>query len=77
MTDAMDKQAVRDFFEARKREIIHRYHATGAGIGRPDPNGPYVIVVYLESQAAVPAEPINLDGVPIRFEVTGKFHPLR
>ncbi len=77
MADAMDLLTVKQFFEKHKQEIIQRYQAIGAGIGRPDPQGSYVIVVYVESQSAVPPERLVMEGVPIRFEVTGKFFPLK
>lgn len=74
MANAASLDEVRALFQARKAELIAQYHAEGAGIGK-GPGGEYEIVVYLAEEKARPIERAALEGVPIRFEVTGKFQP--
>ena len=74
MADAKNLEEVRAVFAKYRDDIIARYHASGAGVGRGDDGG-YAIVVYLESgNASIAATPI--EGVPLKFEVTGRFRPL-
>ena len=75
MADPANLDDVRQLHAARKAELIRQYRAEGAGIGK-DERG-YVIVIYLAASDFVPREPVNIEGVPLRFEVTGKFRPLR
>lgn len=75
MTDPRKLESVREYFLGRKEEIIRKYNAEGAGIGKQGAgNDPYAIVVYLKSKQDMPSEPVELDGIPVRFEVTGGFH---
>jgi len=74
MANPANLEEVRALFQARKAELIAQYHAEGAGIGK-GPGGEYEIVVYLADEKARPAQSATLEGVPIRFEVTGKFQP--
>lgn len=56
---------------ARHRETLMRtYGAIGAGVGAGVRDG-YAIVLYLEEPRPVPDD-ASVDGVPIRFEVTGR-----
>jgi hypothetical protein len=67
----------RDVLQRHKEELMRTYGAVGAGIGKDDPKAPdYVIVVYLESPRQVP-EDASVEGVPLRFEVTGRFQVQR
>jgi hypothetical protein len=75
MADPENLEEVRRLFAARKNEIIARYRAEGAGVGKEDRS--YVFVVYLASADLLPPEHVVIDGVPLRFEVTGRFSPLR
>lgn len=76
MVNARNLQEVREFFQAHKHEIILRYGAEGAGIGKQSPkDDSYVIVVYLGSRNAIPKETVILEGIPLKFEVTGRFKP--
>lgn len=78
MADRGQLERVREHFHRRKEEIIRRYNAVGAGIGRQgSEDNRYAIVVYLRSEADRPKEPVEMDGIPLRFEVTGSFHPLQ
>ncbi len=77
MTDAGDLERVRRVLAQRKAEIMRTYRAVGVGIGKRRPGDAYhVITVYLESRADLPPEPASIDGVPLKFEVTGpiQFH---
>jgi len=72
MADPKDLESVRTLFAAHKSELLGRYGAVGAGIGI---NGDeYVITIYLRSKNDSPAEPASIEGVRMRFEVTGEFH---
>jgi hypothetical protein len=72
MADPKDLESVRTLFAAHKDEILRRYGAVGGGIGRNE--NEYVITVYLRSKNDSPAEPVSIEGVRVRFEVTGEFH---
>lgn len=77
MVDATDIEAVRVYLRAHRSEIIERYQAEGVGIGRLTDDDPrYAIVVYLDSENKRPIESVVLEGIPIKFEVTGRFQPL-
>lgn len=56
---------------ARERALIAQYAATGLGIGKHDDG--YVLVVYLPAPRPDIAEPVFVDGVRLKFEVTGRF----
>jgi hypothetical protein len=71
MTDAGDLQAVRALLSAHREELMRRYKAHGVGVGREGET--YVIVVYLDSAAQRPDGDVKLEGVPLKFEVTGPF----
>lgn len=74
MAETHSLESVRAVLEAHRAELTQRCSAVGTGIGRPDPSGPYVITVYVADPADVPPDPGAIDGVPLRFEVTGSFH---
>lgn len=66
---------VRTFFHKNKDDIIEKYHAIGAGIGKKNPQDEgYVIVVYLQDKQFLPENPVILSGVPLKFEITGKLN---
>jgi hypothetical protein len=70
-------ESVRQVLEKRKDEILAAYRAVGVGIGKQKPTDPsYVIVVYLESRSDLPGGAVSIDGVPLKFEVTGPIRPL-
>lgn len=71
MTDSMDLKCVRAVLARRRQEIIDRYGAQGVGVGR-EPEG-HVIVVYLRSARQRPQQEERIDGVRLKFEVTGPF----
>jgi hypothetical protein len=63
---------VRDVLERHRKAIEERYHALGSGIGKVSAgSSTLAIVVYLESQRDRPATPVSVEGVPLRFEITG------
>lgn len=77
MTDTHDLSYVRTVRQRYQEEILTRYHAVGMGIGRAAPPGDgYAIVVYLQSRRDLPETPPTVEGVPLRFEVTGVIEPL-
>lgn len=73
MADPANLEETRALFQAQRTALIKKYRAEGAGIGRSQ-SGQYEIVIYLAKPNDIPAQPVILDGVPIRFEVTGKFN---
>ncbi|WP_116209639.1 hypothetical protein [Streptomyces olivoreticuli] len=72
---------VRRVLDRHKVHILATYRAVGVGIGvgtgqATSPGTAYVITVYLQSSTDLPQEPVALDGVPLRFTVTGPIRPL-
>lgn len=77
MADMQDLNHVRLVRQRYQEEILTRYHAVGMGIGKqPAPGSGYAIVVYLRSRHDLPESSIKVEGVPLRFEVTGVIEPL-
>jgi hypothetical protein len=74
VTDTTHLDGVRQVFERRKGEILATYNAVGAGIGKEEDS--YTIVVYLATAKDRPEEPASVEGVPLRFVVTGPIRPL-
>lgn len=56
---------------AREQALIAQYGAVGLGIGKQDDR--YVLVVYLPAAREDLAAPVFVDGVRLKFEVTGRF----
>lgn len=74
MVDTKNLQSVSDYLQQHKDKIITTYHAQGVGIGKEKlSDEDYVIVVYLSSEKQVPKDPVILDNVRLKFEVTGEF----
>lgn len=71
MTDPKNLESVRALLNRSRKDLMERHHAEGVGIGRQGDE--YVIVVYLRTAAQRPKEPESLEGVPLKFEVTGPF----
>jgi len=68
-----DQQRLADAREALERhreELMRTYGAVGAGVGAGARDG-YAIVLYLAEPRPVPDD-ASVDGVPLRFEVTGR-----
>lgn len=78
MTEPSSLEHAREVLRQRKEGILRTYKAIGVGIGKHEPQGKsYGIVVYLESEQELPKEgAISIEGVPLRFEVTGRIKPL-
>lgn len=71
MIDCPDIDTVRAVLERSRPELIARYDAAGVGIGREGEG--CVIVVYLKSDRHQPPGETALEGVPLKFVVTGPF----
>ena len=71
MADPCVLEEVRAVLEARKEELIRTYDAEGVGIGGNTSGEGYVFVVYLAKHELRPE--VSIDGIPVRFEVTGSF----
>lgn len=74
MADPSDLYDVRRVLSERRDELLSRFEAHGIGIGRGDSG--YVIVIYLDSPEDRPADAPDVEGVPLKFEVTGPFSTL-
>lgn len=74
MRDATNLDEVRKLLSEKKRELMDRYSAEGVAIGKDEDSNAYALVVYLEKPQDSPKEPQELDGVPIKFKVTGRFN---
>lgn len=74
MVDNKSLEDVRKYLAKHKADIIDNYEAEGVGIGKMESqDDAYVIVVYLNDRQAVPQQVIEMDGITLKFEVTGKF----
>ncbi|MEU1728927.1 hypothetical protein ACNF49_29475 [Actinomadura sp. ATCC 39365] len=71
MADPYSLAEVRTVLAEHRQELLARFSGHGIGIGRPDPEGPYVITVYVSEP--VPARPAAVEGVPVRLQPAGPF----
>jgi hypothetical protein len=60
----------REALERHREKLMRTYGAVGAGVGAGARVG-YAIVLYLAEPRPVPDD-ASVDGVPLRFEVTGR-----
>lgn len=74
MADPTVLEEVRAVFRRNRSEIIARFRAHGAGVGREGET--YAIVVYLDSEDDRPTRQVEIESVPLKFEVTGRFKTL-
>jgi hypothetical protein len=74
MVNPKDLESVRAYLQANKETIIQNYKASGAGVGKQNLiDDSYVIVVYLQDNKNLPQEQVIVDGIPLKFVVTGLF----
>ena len=74
MADPKNLDEVRQLLSQSKRELMEKYHAEGVAVGKMKlSDDSYVIVVYLASRRDLPTGKAEVDGVPLKFEVTGRF----
>ena len=72
-----DKDEVKRVKKRRSKEILKLPGAQGVGISYNDKEGKDAyIVAYVEDESAVARIPKELDGVPVRTEVSGTFQAL-
>lgn len=71
MADPQDIESVKELKRRREAEIMREYQATGLGIGKA--GEAYVLVVYLPAKRTDLEEPVVIEGVQVKFEVTGRF----
>lgn len=70
-----DEQTAREVLARHRDSILTAYEgAVGVGVGAAD--GGAAIVVFLADARNVPEGPVDVEGVPVRFEVTGEFQAL-
>ncbi len=71
--DMHDIDVVRRVLEAHREDITRRFNAVGTGIGQDGAD--YVITVYLRDSKDRPNQEVSIEGVRLKFEVTGPFRP--
>lgn len=72
--DPKNLDDVRRVLQNNKDELMRRYDAAGVGIGKRDPkDDAYVITVLMKTSQNIPTEPVEVEGVPLKFDVTGEF----
>ena len=65
---------VREVLQRNKRDLIEKFRAHGVAIGKRNlRDDAYVITVFMETSGDIPTEPAEVEGIPLKFEVTGKF----
>ena len=75
MKEVKGLEEIREILARKKQIIMKSFGAVGIGIGKEQmQDDHYVIVVYLESAEAIPREAKLIEGVPIKFKVTGRIH---
>lgn len=73
MPKQRDLKTVRSVLERHRAEITRRFEAFGTGIGKSD--GEYVITVYLGHTGRPPNGEVTIEGIRLKFEITGEFRP--
>jgi hypothetical protein len=74
VANVTDLASVRQVLQKHREQVIRDYHAVGVGVGAKNgSSGEYAIVVYLKSERDFPSQPVTLDGVSLKFVVTGEF----
>ena len=73
MSRLPDLETVRRVLREKRDLIRRQFPSTGMGIGKDSATGGYNIVVYLATARDMPIEPVEIDGVPVAFSVTGRF----
>ncbi len=74
MADPADLESVRQALAQNREQLMRAYRAVGVGIGAREPGSrEYAIVVYLKSAEDMPAETAAVEGVPLKFVVSGEF----
>ena len=66
-------------YELNKRvgpELLKRPGVAGVGVGRDSKTG-YFLTVHLVNEAAKVDLPDQIEGTPVKYEVTGVYRPLR
>lgn len=73
MPKQRDLKTVSSVLERHRAEITRRFEAVGTGIGKSD--GEYVITVYLGHTGHPPNGEVTIEGIRLKFEITGEFRP--
>lgn len=73
MPKQRDLKTVSSVLERHRAEITQRFEAVGTGIGKSD--GEYVITVYLGHTGHPPNGEVTIEGIRLKFEITGEFRP--
>jgi hypothetical protein len=72
--DAKNLDYVREVLQRNKKELMQRYKSEGVGIGKQNlKDDSYVVTVFMATLENIPTEPVEVEGIPLQFEVTGKF----
>ena len=77
MADRIELDRVRKAMVLNRQILLEKYGAIGIGIGKSDSkNVNYNIVVFVESRDKIPQKNISIEGIPVKFKVTGKIKKL-
>ena len=72
MTEIRTLSQVREVLSRHRQQLLTTYSAAGVGIGKRRPEDrTYIIVVYLKSGNLLPKEKVSIEGVQLKFQVTG------
>jgi hypothetical protein len=72
--DPKKLEDVRDVLNRNKKELMKRFSAEGVAIGKRNPtDDSYVLTIFLDTSRDIPTEPAEIEGIPLKFEITGKF----
>ena len=64
-------------YELNKRvgpDLLKRPGVAGVGVGQDDERG-YYLAVHLVDENAKHGLPDEIDGMPVKFEITGEYRP--
>jgi hypothetical protein len=76
MSEPSDLEHVRAVLDTHRQDLLVAPHVVGVGIGKEEPSGSsYVIAVYLNSPEGRSSGPVSIEGVPVRYVVTGPLEP--
>ena len=75
MTSEEKLERVRGVLARHKAKLMSLPGVTGTGIGASDEGHGYVIVVYLAGPASRAPGPTEIEGVTVKYTVTGAIRP--
>lgn len=70
-------EGVREVLARHRGTIMARYEAVGVGVGKSESGSRFLIVVYLTSAGSAPSDEASIEGIPLKFVVTGRVRAQR